>query len=70
LVFWPGNEMYPRTLSGQIDSYIAALPFLRNMLLGDLFFTGLIFGVYRWAISHSTAQQPEPQLAPATVVRE
>jgi hypothetical protein len=67
LVFWPGNEMYARTLSGQIDSYIAALPFLRNMLLGDLFFTGLIFGVYRWAISRSTVQQPVPQLAPASV---
>lgn len=37
---------YPRTLSGLVESYVAALPFFRNTLLGDLFFTSAFFGAY------------------------
>ncbi|HTQ40879.1 MAG TPA: DUF6580 family putative transport protein [Pirellulales bacterium] len=69
-VLWPGNDLYPHTFSGQIDSYVAAFPFLRNMLLGDLFFSGLIFGVHRWAASQGEAIEQKPQLAPAPAVRE
>ncbi|HZZ27873.1 MAG TPA: DUF6580 family putative transport protein [Pirellulales bacterium] len=69
-VLWPGNELYPHTVAGQLDSYIAALPFLRNMLLGDLFFTGLIFGIYRWFASREAVLQHDPQLAPVTVVSD
>lgn len=41
--------MYAHTWAGQIDSYINALPFLRNMMLGDLVYTSALFGVYAWA---------------------
>lgn len=37
---------YPRTLAGLVDCYVAALPFFRNTLLGDLFFTTALFGAY------------------------
>jgi hypothetical protein len=67
-VYWPGFEMYPRTLAGQIDSYIAALPFLRNMLLGDLLFTGLVFGTYWLAVSSGLVLPKKRELAPALVV--
>ncbi len=70
LVVWPGNEMYARTLKGQFESYIAALPFLRNMLSGDLFFTALIFGVRQWAASRKAVPQEQPQLASVPAVVE
>ncbi len=39
-LFW-----YPRNLQGLFSCYLAALPFYRNTLLGDLFFGGLfVFG--------------------------
>ena len=38
--------MYPQTLSGLASCYIAGLPFYGRTLLGDLFFSGVLFGVY------------------------
>ncbi len=38
-LFW-----YPSTWQGLISCYLAAVPFYRNTLLGDVFFTGLILG--------------------------
>lgn len=50
--------LYAPNLSGLITCYVAALPFagtnapplgfFGNQLLGDLFYTGLLFGVYAW----------------------
>jgi len=37
---------YPHNFSGIVSSYIAGLPFLKNQILGDLFFSGLLFGVF------------------------
>lgn len=36
--FWAMGEMgmYPRTVGGLVECYVAALPFLRNAMLGDL----------------------------------
>lgn len=45
-VFLYNEAMYPHTLEGQMQSYIAAIPFFRNTVLGDLFFTTLLFGGY------------------------
>jgi hypothetical protein len=42
--------MYPHNLSGVASSYYNALPFFRNTLLGDLFYTGLLFGAYELLI--------------------
>lgn len=36
--------MYPHTWEGLTTCYVAALPFFRNAILGDLFFAGLLFG--------------------------
>jgi hypothetical protein len=38
-LFW-----YPPTWQGLISCYLAAVPFYRNTLLGDMFFTGLVLG--------------------------
>lgn len=44
--FWLAYDLYPKTLAGQMEAYVMALPFFRNTLLGDLFYTGMFFGVY------------------------
>ena len=43
---WFQSGMYPRTGAGLVQCYIAALPFLRNGVLGDLAFTAVLFGAY------------------------
>jgi hypothetical protein len=41
---WSEWSLYEPTLAGLGECYAAALPFARRMLLGDLFYTGLVFG--------------------------
>jgi hypothetical protein len=43
---WQFSGMYPHTLSGLADAYIAALPFFRNSLLGDSMYALALFGGY------------------------
>jgi len=45
---WALGTLYPKTFAGLMESYIAAIPFLHNSLLGDLFFSALMFGVYEF----------------------
>jgi len=40
------SGMYARDLSGLGQSYVMAIPFFRNMLMGDLFYTGAFFGAF------------------------
>lgn len=48
---WAVWNMYPKTASGLAMCYVAALPFLRNAVVSDLFFTAAFFGIgYR--VSH------------------
>jgi hypothetical protein len=47
LPFWYLDlQLYPMTLSGTLDSYVMALPFFRNQVLGDLFYNLVLFGSY------------------------
>ena len=42
---WLFNQgLYPMTSAGLLQSYIAGIPFYANTLIGDLFFTALLFG--------------------------
>lgn len=41
---WLLDGFYPFTLPGLLQSYVMGLPFYRGTFLGDLFYTGLIFG--------------------------
>jgi hypothetical protein len=38
---WANGTMYPRTLAGLAECYVAALPFFRGTLFGDWAFAGL-----------------------------
>lgn len=43
---WVGGSMYPHTLSGLVECYVAALPFFRNTLLSTWGYSALLFGVF------------------------
>ena len=43
--FYP-PVMYGHDLNGVISSYINALPFFRNTVLGDFFYVSAFFGIY------------------------
>ncbi len=43
---WLTTSMYSKNLSGLIQCYVMAIPFLRNTILGDLLFTTTLFGLY------------------------
>ncbi len=57
---WQFGTMYPHSLTGLLESYTMAIPFFKNSLLGDIFYTGLFFGAYelfravsnRWYLSY------------------
>ncbi|MGB5279646.1 MAG: DUF6580 family putative transport protein [Gammaproteobacteria bacterium] len=41
---WVTSGLYPMTVDGLMQAYIAAIPFFQNSLLGNLVFTALLFG--------------------------
>ncbi len=47
---WASGILYPTTGAGLLLSYEAGLPFFQYSLMGDLFFSGVMFGLYEWAI--------------------
>lgn len=40
---WVSSGLYPHSLEGLTQCFIAAIPFYTNTLLGDLFYTALLF---------------------------
>ncbi len=41
---WVMGTLYPKTLAGLAAAYVAALPFFRNTVLGDLSYVAILFG--------------------------
>jgi hypothetical protein len=41
---WASTHMYPHSASGLTACFVAAIPFYRNQLLGDAFYTAALFG--------------------------
>jgi len=50
---WATGTMYAPTFQGLLTCYAMALPFLRNTMLGDLFYAGVFFGGYALATRHA-----------------
>ena len=48
---WAFSGMYPLTMDGLVQCYVAALPFLEKTVLGDLFWTAVLFGG-AWLVQH------------------
>ncbi len=40
------NTFYPHNWQGIIDSYMFAIPFFKNSVVGDLFYSSVLFGGY------------------------
>ena len=50
---WAFSGLYAKTLPGLMFCYLAAIPFFRNMVVGDLFYAAVLFGGFRlleWAV--------------------
>ena len=58
-----GGALYPHTLLGYEQSLIAAIPFQRNMLLGDVVFGLLLFGGFELAKSKFSVLRTNNKLA-------
>lgn len=43
---WISGMFYEMSFKGLIDCYVAAIPFFRNSVAGDLFYVAAMFGVY------------------------
>jgi hypothetical protein len=43
---WLNSSRWPQTFNGLMECYVFALPFYRNTLAGDLFFSGVIFALH------------------------
>jgi len=41
---------YPQTFTGLVECYVAAIPFFRNTVLGDLLYVAVLFGLYESAL--------------------
>ncbi|MEK7496884.1 MAG: DUF6580 family putative transport protein [Patescibacteria group bacterium] len=49
---WATADWYSKTMDGLLLSYTLGLPFFRNMLLGDIIFSGVLFGVWALAVNY------------------
>jgi hypothetical protein len=61
--FGSWRDLYPQTWEGFTSCYIAAWPFARGTILGDLLFTPLFFGAH--ALLERRATVLEPAASPA-----
>lgn len=55
---WANGTMYPANWAGLLACYAAGLPFLGNTILGDLFFSSALFGIFYWAERRQWSRQP------------
>jgi hypothetical protein len=63
---WFSQNFYPHTAAGLAAAYIAAIPFAKNMLLGNLFYSAVLFGGYELLSSKWPALR-QPAFAKATL---
>lgn len=61
LAVWLFSGMYAHTLAGLTHCYAAALPFLRNALVGDVFWSATLFGA--WALVGALRRSDVPSAA-------
>lgn len=47
---WLVGNIYPKTIVGLIECYVAAIPFFRNTILGDFVYTGVFFVGYEMVL--------------------
>ena len=45
---WFSTNLYPKTVEGLINCYVAGIPFFRNTLAGNLVYGAILFGVFEY----------------------
>jgi hypothetical protein len=60
---WASGTIYPHSVAGLEACYVAAVPFFRNTLLGDLTYTALLFGGFGLAERMLPAIRRQPLVA-------
>lgn len=46
---WAFSGLYPKTIDGLFQSYVMGLPYFRNTLMGNLFYSLVLFGGFHLA---------------------
>jgi hypothetical protein len=59
---WLYGTLYPHTFAGYGKSLMAALPFEKNMILGDVVFCAILFGGFELAKSKYTVLRSQKEL--------
>jgi len=59
----PIGNLYPHTLAGYGQSLVAAIPFEKNMLYGDIVFCAILFGGFELAKSKYTVLRTNREIA-------
>jgi hypothetical protein len=55
---FPNNPIYSQNLSGLLTCFAAGIPFINGTFLGDLFYSGLLFGTLAILQQRFTALKP------------
>ena len=50
---WTNWKMYPMNFAGLVECYVMAIPFFHAEVLGNLFYSGVLFGA--WAVARKLA---------------
>jgi len=64
---WLVGNLYPRTVVGLFNCYVAAIPFFKNTLAGDAAYTLVLFGGFVLAQRYLPFLREEPVRMPARV---
>lgn len=59
---WLTSNLYAKSFAGLLSCYVAALPFLRNAVIGDLVWGIVIFGAFSLVTTAQRRQQSRQQL--------
>ncbi|MBW7959880.1 hypothetical protein H3C65_00075 [Patescibacteria group bacterium] len=57
---WQAGSMYPKTVEGLLQCYLMGLPFFRNTVLGDLFYSFLFFYGFKFLPSATSEVANRP----------
>jgi len=56
---WAFSGIYSLDMAGLVQCYVAALPFLKHTVAGDLFWTAVLFGG-AWLLTRRSQPSPKP----------
>lgn len=59
---WFSGTMYPKDFGGLMACYTAGIPFFKNTILGDLVYTGVLFGVFEYSVRRISQLQLQKQI--------